>query len=55
MFGGFFHYNRVAQIWLIGAVFAHGNIIGNAREGLRNGLALGIFFKDFANDRLNGG
>ena len=47
------HLDRVAQVRLVGAVFAHRLAIGNAREFLRHRLAVGESLEDAADHRLH--
>ncbi len=54
MFGDVLHLDRVAQVRLVGTVFAHGDVIGNAREFLRHRLAVGKGLEDAAKHRLHG-
>ncbi len=52
--GDVFHLDGVAQIRLVGTVFAHRLVIGNAREDVRHRLAIGELFEDAAHDRFHG-
>src|SRR5690606_28873459 len=51
----FLHDDRVAQIRLVRAVFAHGFVVRDAREGLRYRFAVGKSLEDAAHNRLHGG
>ena len=55
MLGHLLHDDGVAQIRLVGAIFAHGLGIGNARPVFRHRLALAEFFKDAGDDGLHRG
>ena len=48
MFGNGLHLDRVAQVRLVGAVFAHGLRIGDARKFLGHRLAPGEFLEHAA-------
>ena len=54
MLGHVFHLDGVPQVRLVGAVFAHGLGIRDAREFLRHRLAVAIFLEQTAQDRLDG-
>ncbi len=49
------HLDRVPEVRLVGAVFAHGLAIRNAREDRRDALAVGEGVEDAADHRLHGG
>ncbi len=53
MLGHVLHLDRVAQVRLVGAVFAHRDVIGNARKFLRDRLALGEGLEHAAQHRLH--
>ena len=54
MLGDVLHDDRVAQVRLVGAVFAHRLGVGNARPGRgRHRLAVGELLEHAADDRLH--
>jgi hypothetical protein len=55
MFGHGLHFNGVAQVRLVGAVFAHRHVIGNARHILAHRLAIGELLEGVEDHRLHGG
>ena len=55
MLGDVLHLDRVAQVRLVGGVFRHCLLVGDPREGLRDGAALAELLEDAAHHRLDGG
>ena len=54
MVGDFLHLDRVAKVRLVGAVFAHRDIVGDARKLLRHRLAVGEGLEDAPHHGLDG-
>ncbi|MNH90057.1 hypothetical protein D3C73_425900 [compost metagenome] len=53
MLGNRFHLDRVAQVRLVGTVFADRDVIRDAREFLGDRFAFGKLFEDAAHDRFH--